>query len=221
MTVKLIATAAALAFAGSAAHAQADAGKFRFGITGGTLGIGPEVSLRFAERFGVRGSATFFNYDRDETIEDIAYNGKLKLNNYGGTVDVYPFAGGFRISGGARIVDSSVRLRASPTQAVEVGDVRYTPAQIGTLSGTVRPKDFAPTATIGFGGNMRPGFNISFDVGVMFQGSPQIENLNATGVLANDPQFRASLEREEAEIEDDISGFKYYPIVQLSLGYRF
>lgn len=55
----------------------------------------------------------------------------------------------------------------------------------------------------------------------MFQGSPRVSDLRSTGTLANDPLFRAELERERQEIEDDIDQFKIYPVIQLSLSYLF
>jgi hypothetical protein len=55
----------------------------------------------------------------------------------------------------------------------------------------------------------------------MFQGSPEVTELQATGSLANNAAFIAELERERQEVEDDISGFKVYPVLQLSLGYMF
>jgi hypothetical protein len=40
---------------------------------------------------------------------------------------------------------------------VEVGDVTYTGAQIGTLNGEVRANKVAPTLTLGYGGGVGSG----------------------------------------------------------------
>ncbi len=55
----------------------------------------------------------------------------------------------------------------------------------------------------------------------MFQGRPEIDNLSATGTLASNAAFQASLRAEEEEIEEDIDNYKVYPIVQFSIAYRF
>lgn len=205
----------------SAPAAAQDAGGFKLGVTGGTLGIGPEASYRLSENLGLRANATFLGFSRDVGSSDVDYNGKLKLNSFGAMLDVHPFGGGFRVSGGARISNNKVRLSATPTASVEIGETTYTPAQIGTLSGNVRANDFAPTLTLGWAGGLSPGLSVGIEAGAMFQGSPEINSLRATGTLATNAAFQASLEAEEREIEDDIDNFKVYPVVQLSVGYRF
>ncbi len=136
-------------------------------------------------------------------------------------IDLHPFGGGFRISGGARISENRVVLAATPTQTVEIGDEEFTPAEIGTLSGSVEPNSLAPTATVGWGGGLTKGLKLGVDIGVMLQGSPELENFSTTGTLRNDPDFVLALADEEVEIEDDIKFLKFYPVVQLSIGYRF
>jgi hypothetical protein len=125
------------------------------------------------------------------------------------------------LSPGARISKNRVDLLATPTGSVEVGDTTYTAAQVGVLTGRVEPKSFAPTLTLGWGGGLSKGLKFGVDAGVMFQGSPKVTQLSATGTAANTAGFQTALAQERAEIEDDIDKFKLYPILQLSLGYRF
>jgi hypothetical protein len=209
------------ALALAAPAAAQEAGGITAGVTGGTLGIGPEVAFRFSENLGVRGNVTFLGVNRSVDSDDINYDGDLKLKSGGLMLDVHPFGGGFRVSAGARVNRNRVKLVAKPTDDVEVGDEIYTPEEIGTLSGTVKANKLAPTLTLGWGGGLKPGLKFGIEAGAMFQGSPTVKNLRATGLLASDPDFQASLRDEEAEVEDDIDKFKIYPIVQLSIGYRF
>jgi hypothetical protein len=210
--------AAAPAFAQSAPDAAAGV---TVGVTGGTLGIGPEVAYRFSDTFGLRGNATFLSVSRGVNSNDIDYDGKLKLGSGGLMVDVFPMGGGFRISGGARINSNKVRLRATPTSEVEVGDETYSPAEVGILSGEVKANSFAPTLTVGWSGGAARGFNFGIELGAMFQGAPRINDLKATGSLATNADFQASLRQEEREVEDDLDQYKIYPIVQIAVGYRF
>lgn len=213
---------AALLLAGAPAAAQQAEGRFRVGVTAGTLGIGPEVGYRLSERLGIRGNATFFGYGDDVDVDDIRYTGSLKLRSFGAMIDLHPFAGGFRISAGARSSRNRVELSAAPSgPTVQVGDVTYPTAQVGTLSGEVRARKLAPTLTLGWGGKLRRGFNLGIEAGAMFQGSPRINDLQATGALATNADFQRQLRVEERKIADEISGFKVYPILQLSAGYRF
>lgn len=216
------ALAAVFAAAFFASPAAAQSGGIGVGVTGGTLGVGPEVNFR-SDNFGVRGSATFLGFSRDVESDGIEYNGDLKLRSFGGSVDFYPGGGGFRLSGGVRVSKNRVELFAQPgaTTTVEVGDATYTGAQIGTLSGEVRPKKIAPTLTIGYGGGKNSGIYFGIDAGVMFQGKPKVRNLVASGPIATNAAFQTQLANERREIEDDIDNFKIYPILQLGLGYRF
>lgn len=213
-----LATAAAALAAPAAAQ---DSGGVSVAVSGGTLGVGPELGYRASEKFGLRASATFLGVDRTVESDGIEYDGSLDLESYGAALDLYPFGGGFRLSGGARMANNGVGLLATPTTDVEVGDMTYTPEEIGTLTGRVEPRSFAPTLTLGYGGGASKGVKFGIDAGVMFQGAPKVTRLTATGTLANDPDFQAELAREKAEIEADLDSFKLFPIVQLSLGYRF
>ncbi|AKM11238.1 hypothetical protein [Croceicoccus naphthovorans] len=212
---------ASLAAALAATPAMAEDGGVMVGVTGGTLGIGPEVTYRMNETIAVRANATFFGYSHDVDSDDVTYDGKLNLQSFGAMIDVHPFGGGFRVSAGARIGDNKVKLKAAPTDDVEIGGTLYTPEEIGELSGEVKAKDFAPMLTLGWAGGLTKGLKLGFEAGAMFHGSPRIDNLTATGILADDPDFMDSLRAEEAEIEDDIDNYKIYPVVQLSVGYRF
>lgn len=190
-------------------------------VTAGTLGIGPEVGVRLSNSFGVRGSATFLGIGADFDSDDITYSGDLKLKSYGAMLDVYPFGGSFRISGGARINRNRVDVTATPSGTVEFGDGTYTAAQVGTLSGRADVKKFAPALTIGWGGSNRKGFFLGTEAGVLFQGAARLREFAATGTAASNAAFRADLERERRSLQDDIDKVKVYPIAQLSLGWRF
>ncbi len=219
MRLNLIWVGVALS-AATPAFAQ-QSGGVSAGITAGTLGVGPEVAYRFSDNLGVRANATFFGLGRNVESDGIDYDGDLKLRSVGAMLDLHPFGNGFRVSAGARINSNKVRLKATPSDDVEVGEETYTPEEIGTLSGTVRANDVAPTLTIGWVGGKTRGLKFGIEAGAMFHGSPKVRNLQATGLLASDADFQDSLREEEEEVENDLDKFKLYPIVQLSIGYRF
>jgi hypothetical protein len=209
------------ALAGCAATASAADSVWTFGVLGGTQGAGPELAYRAGEYFGLRANAGYFSYNRDETVNRISYSGKLKLNSIGLSVDWYPAGGGFRISAGARSNNNKINLNGTPANSVTVGNNVYTPAQVGTLSGTVKGNDFAPTLSLGYGGTLAKGFTIGAELGVMFQGSPKLQNYQATGLLASNPAFQSDLQIERARVEDKVHSYQYWPIAQVELLYRF
>jgi hypothetical protein len=207
--------------AAASAPLCAEDGRLAVGATAGTLGLGPEVSYRFNERVGLRANGGFFDYSDTDDLDDIEYDADLKLNSFGAMLDWYPAGGGFRISAGGRINNNKIDLVGAPTTAVEIGDVTYTPAQVGTLTGTVTTRSFAPALTLGYGGKLAKGLTLGFELGVMLQGSPKIDNLQATGSLANNQAFLTQLAIEEQQAEDDADDFKLWPILQISLAWRF
>lgn len=198
-----------------------DAAVLTVAATAGSLGIGPEVGYRPTPLLGVRGSASLLSFSHDVDVDDINYHGDLKLKSYGANADVYPFRNGFRLSAGFRVSRNKVKLDASPSGPIIVGNTTYTPEQIGMLKGIVRAKKFAPTFTAGYSSNLRKGLVWSLDAGVMLHGKPRIGALTATGLLASSPNLQQDLIREQGEIDRKIDDYKVYPIVQVSLGYAF
>jgi hypothetical protein len=203
------------------ATALAADGQLAVGVSGGTLGLGPEVSWRFNDRLGLRVNGGFYDYSNTDDLDDIEYDADLKLNSFGAMLDLYPFGGGFRISAGGRINNNEIDLVGTPTSTVEIGDVDYSPAEVGSLLGTITTDSFAPAFTLGYGGKLAKGFTFGFELGVMLQGSPQIENLRATGSLASNGPFLTQLAIEEQRAEEDADDFKLWPIIQIGLLYRF
>jgi hypothetical protein len=223
MKLRLLSLPILLLAGAGPALAQEQTSQFSAGVSGGTLGIGPEITARLSPVIAVRGSATFLSFSHSVDGDEIEYDGDLKLASAGAVVDLHPFANGFRVSGGARYNKNKVKLTATPgaTETVEIGGTRYVGAQIGRLNGDVRVKQFAPTLTLGYGGGLTKGVKFGIDAGVMFEGKPRIRDLRATGPIASNPAFQDALAREEQDIRDDVEKYDIFPIVQLSLGYAF
>jgi len=219
-SVKVLAAFLALSSGAYSAATLCADGHWVVGVSGGTNGIAPEIGYR-GEHFGIRANGGFLNYSRTENIDDIDYDGKLKLNSAGLLADWYPFSGGFRISAGARSNGNKVDLHATPTANVVIGDVTYAPAQVGNLDGKVEFKSLAPTLTLGYGGTLASGFTLGFEAGVVMQGSPKIQLNSSGGTLSSNALFLAELEQERQQAEDDASKFKFWPVVQVHFLYRF
>ena len=196
---------------------------FAAGLTGGTLGVGPELSWRVSDHVGIRGNATFLGISASPQSDDLEYRADLKLASYGGMIDLYPFGSSFRVSGGARINNNRATLDAElgDEATIDIGDGVYTADEVGTLSGKADFKKFAPMFTIGLGGSNRRGFFFGADAGILLQGSVKVSEFTATGSLENDPQFRADLEQERRDLQEDLEKYKVYPVLMATIGVRF
>lgn len=212
--------ACALSFPFTAsAHAQDERTVFA-GAKISTLGVGGEAGIRFNDRFGVRASGTVFQYEFNETLDGIDSDIELELGAVGGQIDIHPFANAFFVSAGAYANLNEVTTTATPSEPVEIGGMIYTPEEIGSITGVGSFEDIAPYA--GLGAAWRLGANWEFvtEAGAYFQGEPEI-TYEATGLLADNPQFDADLRAEAEKAQEDLAQLDVYPMVSLTIRRRF
>lgn len=203
----------------------------------GTAGLGVEATYGLTQDINLRGTLRGFNYSYDFTEDNIRYDGDLKLRNGGVTVDWFPFGGSFRLSAGAMYNGNEVKATAKPETLpakYEIGNATY---EIdGEVKADIDWRKFAPYLGIGWGNAVAKNSNwsFSFDLGVMFTGEPN-SDLTATGrystdngntytdINLNDPNnpFTQDIEREKANLNDEIKDAKFYPVIQLGVHYKF
>jgi len=197
--------------------------EWAIGLKTGTLGIGGELTTDILPQLNLRGSVQWFGLDLDDIdIGDVSYDLDLTLLNPMLLVDWYPFGGALRLSGGVLFNQSDVELRARPSEPVEIGDIIYTPGEIGTLTGEADFDEIAPYVGIGFGNAVSEDsrWGLTADLGVAFIGSPGV-TLRASGPIAGNAEFQSQLAEEEKDIEDDLENFEFYPVLAVNLYYHF
>ncbi|MFC3712645.1 hypothetical protein ACFOMD_08690 [Sphingoaurantiacus capsulatus] len=208
-----------------AAPAAAETPEITTGITAGTLGVGPEVGVRLGPKVGVRANAMVGGtgiVDIDAQSDDIPFDGAVRSRSVGAMLDFYPANNGFRVSAGFRINGNKATLRATPTTNTTIGPRSVTPMQVGTLRASYRVRDWAPTLTVGYSGEIAPKLSLGVEAGAVYHGAPKITSLTSSGgSLSGDAGFAADLETERMLIQNDISDYKFYPVAQVSLAYRF
>ncbi len=203
-----------------------------------TLGLGVELIGGINSRINLRLQGNFFDYSKSIEEDGVDYDGKLKLQTFGLLADLHPFAGGFRLSGGLYQNGNKLKLDASCNAECEVGDLTIVnnAGDNGRLFGRAKFNSFSPYVGLGFGNAMR-GFPLHFglDVGVLLQGAPRIKlgadgfatvRDNDTGMttrenLATNQEVQDALSAEADNAEEDTKEFKYYPVANFTLGYRF
>lgn len=193
----------------------------------GTLGVGADTTIGISERVNARVNLNYFSYGKvitEDADEDGSGGGtikpQLKLLTIGALLDWHPWAQGFRLSAGLYLNKNKLDLTAELSDTVDINDREYSLSDVG---GTVDFNSLAPYLGLGYGNAVGSNGNwhFSFDIGAMFQGSPQID-LRAT---ASDPalqsQLNADLAAEKKNLEDDLGVFTIYPVVSLGVSYRF
>ena len=192
-------------------------------LNAGTTGVGAEVQLSLGPVFVVRGGIDTLGYDFDQSYSDVDYSGRFDFDTVSGFVDLHPFLNGFLISGGAYVGNRTINLNGQPTAPVNIGGATFTPAEVGTLSGRIKLSKTAPFVGIGYDDSFyREGtWGFRGMVGVAWSQEPEVGLSSSGGTLSNDPIFRARLEQEAREIQEDAKDKAFFPVVQLGVTARF
>ncbi|MCK5591624.1 MAG: hypothetical protein KAI72_06690, partial [Candidatus Pacebacteria bacterium] len=92
-----------------------------------------------------------------------------------------------------------------------------TSEELGNLKANIKFNKVAPYIGLGFGNPTAgdSGFGFTFDLGTMYQGGAVVD-LTADGLLAP-----TAAEDQERLIEDNLSWFKWFPVISLGLTYKF
>lgn len=205
------------------APALASAGGVNLSARASTLGLGYEIGFAVNDYVNLRVAANGYSYDYETTEDDINYDFDLELESTAVLLDIHPFGGTFRLTGG--VLDNKNRLdgQAEAAGTYDIGGQTYTGAEVGTLFSTVRMGEDKPLY-IGLGWSKSlgdSGFGLGFDLGLVMMGESDVE-LAATGPITMDPDFAANLAAEEEEVETEInSEFESYPVIALGLTYQF
>jgi len=214
-------TLAALMTAGAGIAGAAEA-QVAVGGSIGTTGVTVEAQAKLLPGLHLRGGYNYFQYEADDTYDDIAYEGNLDLNTLGAFIDIHPFGNAFMITGGAYFGEKSLNLTGAPTGNVEVGNQTFTPQQVGTLRMQADLEDTAPFIGLGWDNTFEnPGIGFKFIAGAMFTGSPQVNLTASGGTLSNDTAFLAELAQEEQNLQEDVNDYEVYPVVQAGLTFSF
>ena len=193
-------------------------------LKAGTLGAGLDVSKGISENLAVRLQANALSYDEDITESDVNYNADLELKSAGLLLDWHPFSGAFRVSAGAYWNGNEASVTGRPTGVTYVIDgTTYTSAEIGSLDGKIDFSSVAPYLGIGFGSAPKAGrgMTVSFDLGVLYQGEPNVNLTVACGTTARCAQLQSDVAAEMVTLQDELKDYKFYPVVSFGIGYRF
>lgn len=199
---------------------SASADGWGLGAKAGTLGASVEFTKAFSPKFNVHLGLNSYSYTHDRTESGIEYDGELDLKSTSLVLDYHPFEGGFRISAGYLFSSNELDLDAKGTgQSVTIGSTPVTIDPGDKLKGTVDLQSGAYVG-IGWGNAGQKGWGFNGDIGVVFQGSPDV-SLTASQSLKNKGVTDADVRQEEKRLEDDLDSFKQYPVIAVGVSYGF
>lgn len=210
--------AVAILLVGIAAAAPAPAAS-QLGIAAraGTLGIGGEVAVGLSDGVVARGGMGLTSYTVTTTFDDIRMELDLPENWYNVGIDLY-LNGSFRVGGGLLFKPEDPSMVGRLEGPVDIGGQTFTPAEVGTLTGTIVSKERAPYVLLGFGKHTDRGFGLSLDVGAAFTGEPTVTLQAEGGTYPDQAGLNARLDQEARNFEDDMKTYlKIWPILSLGL----
>ena len=194
------------ALAATAATAQAGGIGVRAGTTGVGVDLGGDVIPTLGWRLGLSG----MNVNTHVDTNDVRYDAKAKVLTGSLLLDWSPL-GPFRISGGFMPNRNKIDLTGQPSSGSSLPPG-------SSLTGEVKPeRSFAPYLGVGYGNVWTRGVNFYFDLGVMFQGSPQVSLSCQSANPADCAAAQGRLEEERQRVQDKVDRYKYYPVANIGL----
>lgn len=204
--------------------AYAETGSIALVGRAGSRGLGGEIVAGLKDDLNVRAGLSGFKYSYTGTEDDIKYDLDLGLLTASGLVDWHMLRGGFRLTGGFMLNKNKLDAVAVPSQSYKIGDGDYSAGEITSLTGRIDFNDIAAYLGLGWGNAVGKDKKLGFavDVGAVFQGSANVKlDANSTGLAdALQGELNANLRKEEANMQEDLKPFKYYPEISIGLTYK-
>ena len=202
-------------------QAQATVG---IGVTGkvGTTGLGADLTVPLIPNWiNLRAGYNYGEWRPSTTQGGINYKADIRLESAPLLIDIHPFHGNFRITGGVYLNRTEFDLSSTVDASIVGGGGSV---GIAELNADVSwSKDYAPYFGIGYGNaadanllDLPIALGLSIDLGAYYQGSPNVILTESTGAVS-----AADLAIEAAQLEEDLSDFKFFPVLTIGIHIRF
>jgi hypothetical protein len=204
---------------------QAQAAVVGVGVTAkvGTTGLGVDLTVPLISNWlNLRSGYNFGELRPSISEGGIDYKSDLHLESIPILLDLHPFHGNFRITGGVFYNKNDLDLSST----VNISDIGLGLGGLGTttLSGDVSwSEEWAPYLGIGWGNaaddnllDLPIAIGFSLDIGAYYMGSPDVLLTESSGLV-----LPGALLNEQQQLEDDLSSFKFYPVITVGIHIRF
>jgi len=209
MNTKYIIAASALSIVGSIASAQ-ETGDITVGAGLSNFGANLEAAYQINPQFRARGAIMGgFSTDFEDDDDGDEIEGEFNLGGAALLADYYPFAGGWRVSGGLFI--SNTDLNAKGT--VDLGTADEETAEV-----TAKFKnEIAPMVTTGYEFGFSDGWSLTSEIGVIFSGGIDV-SFDASGDTS---QSDINADEEIQDAIDEAGDINALPYLSIGVSYRY
>jgi len=205
------------------AHAD-DATHVGLALTGGLSGIGADLGVNLNDYVGLRATVADFSIKRSSNFgTSVSWDATLKLFQAGALVDLYPFAGAFRLSTGVIQDDNKFTLNGTPSGGTfTFNGTTYTAAQVGSAAASVNWSKAVPYLGLGWGNLAGSrGFHFTSDFGVLITGSPNASVTATCNLSAGCGNLATDVAAEQTKLRNDVHNLSFWPVLRLGVGYAF
>ncbi len=197
------------------------------GITVGTQGIGAEVDMPLSSRFNLRLGTSLLPYKGDvvkkfNSSNDYNTDFKVEFMNFGGYIDwqLFPDASAFfnklALSvGGAYFYKAGGNATVKLADSYFVGDIEFTPDEVGEVRANVDWKGWAPYAGIGWHNiTIANNFDLGVNLGTYYIGSPDVK-MTATNWLEPNAGIN------EPILTRNLKDYKWLPKLEIKFTFKY
>ena len=219
-SVLILGCAAAVSFA----HAKNDSA---IGVVAkaGSAGGGLDLILKVSETLKVRAGWSMLQFTGSDNEQGADYHWSADIAAWNALIDWHAAGNGFRLTGGVYAPNFKLAENAAYNSDVRVGPQTYKNMQLGTLRNEFVWNKPSPYLGLGYDGfNSTPnGLFFTGDLGVLYIGSSSV-NSSAycmNGVPAASCNKIQTEMQNSARISRDYANTKFFPLLQVGIGYRF
>lgn len=194
----------------------------------GTQGYGLDLVTPVSGNLNLRLGAYTYKAKKDIESDDATFAADLALKNIGLMTDYHLFSGHLRITAGGFYNGNRLDIATKPNASGNyVFNGNTYNANDFRGSGELTFKKFAPYIGIGGGNAAASNGNWSFlwDIGALYMNEGKVklnaEILNPAATPAMQTQFQNDLKTEEADLQDKVGKYKWYPVIAFGVGYKF
>jgi len=185
-----------------------------------TSGVGGEFGYRLSNKFILKAGYETIDLKYSTSFKEYDFSidagGSFSTGNVSFLMD-YQLFNLLYVSTGILLNNTVVTVSGTFSEDYVWGDVVIPKEDMGVIEWEITPQyALSPYVGFGFGNNLSHSRRVSysFEIGGIFQGSPQIDIIS-DGILApnQDPDFNQS-----GMLENQISKYRFYPTIKLLLG---
>lgn len=185
---------------------------FEIGVGESILGHTIEGGVRLNDRIGVRGMYGEGSYDFSGSMGDNDFDGTFHMGDTAAFLDLYPFGGALRLSGGA--VKLGHAFDASTDGSFESGGNTYTT----TVDANAKFKrSIAPAGSIGFNKSLfGTPLSLSADLGAVYTGGVDLTMTDRSGMVPQE-----EMDKQAEEVRDVLDRLTVAPFAKVGVTFTF